>query len=115
MYGLPTDTIRKEFRTRMVMNNGLNPVYNEESFVFRKVRDFRTKRPPCSLNMSSALLAYDPWKRNVSKNTILLRCFLFLLLPLLFRSRLFDMIKADFNLRSFFFFFKRESETERLL
>ncbi|XP_075452136.1 1-phosphatidylinositol 4,5-bisphosphate phosphodiesterase beta-4 isoform X1 [Ascaphus truei] len=37
MYGLPTDTIRKEFRTRMVMNNGLNPVYNEELFVFRKV------------------------------------------------------------------------------
>ncbi|XP_040285803.1 1-phosphatidylinositol 4,5-bisphosphate phosphodiesterase beta-4 isoform X1 [Bufo bufo] len=37
MYGLPTDTIRKEFRTRMVMNNGLNPVYNEEAFVFRKV------------------------------------------------------------------------------
>lgn len=37
MYGLPTDTIRKEFRTRMVMNNGLNPVYNEDSFVFRKV------------------------------------------------------------------------------
>uniref|UniRef100_A0AAR2J224 1-phosphatidylinositol 4,5-bisphosphate phosphodiesterase n=1 Tax=Pygocentrus nattereri TaxID=42514 RepID=A0AAR2J224_PYGNA len=37
MYGLPTDTIRKEFRTRMVMNNGLNPVYNEEPFVFRKV------------------------------------------------------------------------------
>lgn len=40
MYGLPTDTIRKEFRTRMVMNNGLNPVYNEESFVFRKVECF---------------------------------------------------------------------------
>lgn len=37
MYGLPTDTIRKEFRTRMVPNNGLNPVYNEEPFVFRKV------------------------------------------------------------------------------
>ncbi|XP_045576949.1 1-phosphatidylinositol 4,5-bisphosphate phosphodiesterase beta-4 isoform X3 [Salmo salar] len=36
MYGLPTDTIRKEFRTRMVMNNGLNPAYNEEPFVFRK-------------------------------------------------------------------------------
>ncbi|KAI4802336.1 hypothetical protein KUCAC02_020184, partial [Chaenocephalus aceratus] len=36
MYGLPTDTIRKEFRTRMVMNNGLNPLYNEEPFVFRK-------------------------------------------------------------------------------
>lgn len=37
MYGLPTDTIRKEFRTRLVPNNGLNPVYNEEPFLFRKV------------------------------------------------------------------------------
>ena len=38
MYGLPTDTIRKEFRTRMVPGNGLNPQYNEEPFLFRKVR-----------------------------------------------------------------------------
>ncbi|XP_043287607.1 1-phosphatidylinositol 4,5-bisphosphate phosphodiesterase-like isoform X2 [Venturia canescens] len=37
MYGLPTDTIRKEFRTRTVQANGLNPVYNEEPFLFRKV------------------------------------------------------------------------------
>lgn len=37
MYGLPTDTIRREFRTRMVPMNGLNPVYNEEPFLFRKV------------------------------------------------------------------------------
>ncbi|XP_018331608.1 1-phosphatidylinositol 4,5-bisphosphate phosphodiesterase isoform X2 [Agrilus planipennis] len=37
MYGLPTDTIRKEFKTRMVPANGLNPVYNEEPFLFRKV------------------------------------------------------------------------------
>ncbi|KAL2099324.1 hypothetical protein ACEWY4_005804 [Coilia grayii] len=37
MYGLPTDTIRKEFRTKMVMNNALNPIYNCEPFVFRKV------------------------------------------------------------------------------
>lgn len=37
MYGLPTDTIRKEFRTRIVPNNGLNPIYNDEPFVFRKV------------------------------------------------------------------------------
>ena len=40
MYGLPTDTIRKEFRTRTVPNNGLNPVYNEDPFVFRKVRTY---------------------------------------------------------------------------
>ena len=37
MYGLPTDTIRREFRTRTVSNNGLNPLYNEDPFVFRKV------------------------------------------------------------------------------
>ncbi|XP_030768173.1 1-phosphatidylinositol 4,5-bisphosphate phosphodiesterase isoform X1 [Sitophilus oryzae] len=37
MYGLPTDTIRREFRTRMVPANGLNPVYNEEPFLFRKI------------------------------------------------------------------------------
>ncbi|XP_024886920.1 1-phosphatidylinositol 4,5-bisphosphate phosphodiesterase-like [Temnothorax curvispinosus] len=37
MYGLPADTIKKEFRTRMVPSNGLNPVYNEEPFLFRKV------------------------------------------------------------------------------
>ena len=38
MYGLPTDTIRREHRTKTVPNNGLNPVYNAEPFVFRKVR-----------------------------------------------------------------------------
>ena len=43
MYGLPTDTIRREFRTRVVPSNGLNPVYNEEPFVFRKVGSFNSK------------------------------------------------------------------------
>ena len=42
MYGLPTDTIRKEFRTKTVPANGLNPVYNEEIFQFRKVSFFDT-------------------------------------------------------------------------
>ena len=37
MYGLPTDTIRKENRTKVVPANGLNPIYNEEPFFFRKV------------------------------------------------------------------------------
>lgn len=50
MYGLPTDTIRKEFRTRMVMNNGLNPYYNEEPFVFRKVRH------PCHVILNISLV-----------------------------------------------------------
>ena len=38
MYGLPTDTIRREYKTKIVPSNGLNPVYNEEPFMFRKVR-----------------------------------------------------------------------------
>lgn len=37
MYGLPADTVRRRFRTRTVPANGINPVYNEEPFVFKKV------------------------------------------------------------------------------
>lgn len=37
MYGLPADTVRKKFRTKIVPNNGMNPVYDEEPFVFKKV------------------------------------------------------------------------------
>ncbi|KAK6012213.1 Phosphatidylinositol-specific phospholipase C, Y domain protein, partial [Ostertagia ostertagi] len=36
MYGLPTDTIRKEHKTKVIPANGLNPVYSEAPFVFRK-------------------------------------------------------------------------------
>ena len=41
MYGLPTDTIRKEFRTKVVPANGLNPIYNEDAFCFRKVANLQ--------------------------------------------------------------------------
>ncbi|KAJ8986065.1 hypothetical protein NQ317_003359, partial [Molorchus minor] len=37
MYGLPADTVRKRFRTKVIPNNGINPVYDEEPFVFKKV------------------------------------------------------------------------------
>nr|XP_050862430.1 1-phosphatidylinositol 4,5-bisphosphate phosphodiesterase classes I and II isoform X2 [Vespula vulgaris] len=37
MFGLPADTVRKKFRTKIVPNNGINPVYDEEPFVFKKV------------------------------------------------------------------------------
>ena len=37
MYGLPRDTVRRgKFRTKTVQN-GINPVYDEEPFVFRQV------------------------------------------------------------------------------
>lgn len=38
MYGLPADTVRKRFRTKTVSNNCINPVWDEEPFVFKKVR-----------------------------------------------------------------------------
>jgi len=37
MYGLPADSIRKRFRTKTVLNNGLNPVYDQDPFEFKKV------------------------------------------------------------------------------
>ncbi|XP_022223760.2 1-phosphatidylinositol 4,5-bisphosphate phosphodiesterase classes I and II isoform X7 [Drosophila obscura] len=37
MYGLPADTVRKRFRTKTVRDNGMNPVYDEDPFVFKKV------------------------------------------------------------------------------
>ena len=37
MFGLPADTVRKKFRTKIVRDNSLNPVYGDEPFVFKKV------------------------------------------------------------------------------
>ena len=63
MYGLPTDTIRKEFRTRTVPNNGLNPVYNEDPFVFRKVGVYQGIICTCIVSPAAVflVLADSPW------------------------------------------------------
>ncbi|XP_043266529.1 1-phosphatidylinositol 4,5-bisphosphate phosphodiesterase classes I and II isoform X2 [Venturia canescens] len=37
MYGLPADTVRKKFKTKIVPNNGINPIYDDEPFIFKKV------------------------------------------------------------------------------
>ncbi|XP_064623811.1 1-phosphatidylinositol 4,5-bisphosphate phosphodiesterase beta-1-like isoform X2 [Lineus longissimus] len=37
MYGLPADTVRKKFKTKLVPNNSVNPIYNDPPFVFKKV------------------------------------------------------------------------------
>ncbi|XP_037070480.1 LOW QUALITY PROTEIN: 1-phosphatidylinositol 4,5-bisphosphate phosphodiesterase classes I and II-like [Pollicipes pollicipes] len=37
MYGLPADTVRRRFRTRVIQNNAINPVWDDETFVFKKV------------------------------------------------------------------------------
>ena len=36
MYGLARDTVRRKFRTKTIQN-GINPIFDEEPFVFRQV------------------------------------------------------------------------------
>lgn len=37
LLGLPTDTVRSRFRTRVCTSNSLNPVFNEDPFIFKQV------------------------------------------------------------------------------
>ena len=37
LYGLPTDTVRKRYKTKIVNSNGMNPVYDSEDFSFKRV------------------------------------------------------------------------------
>lgn len=37
LLGLPTDTVRTRFRTRVCTSNSLNPVFNEDPFVFKQI------------------------------------------------------------------------------
>lgn len=38
MFGLPVDTKRKAFKTKTSPSNAVNPVWEEEAIVFKKVR-----------------------------------------------------------------------------
>ncbi len=38
LYGLPTDTVRKKFKTKIINSNGMNPAYDSEEFSFKRVR-----------------------------------------------------------------------------
>lgn len=53
MYGLPADTIRKEYRTKTIPANGLNPRYDEVAFEFRKVGSTGLLFHVCSMEISS--------------------------------------------------------------
>ena len=98
MYGLPTDTIRKEFRTKIVPANGLNPVYEMNTFCFRKivlpelavlrfgVYDENNKllgnysiythclkinqNHNCTFSILAFFINFCPFKSNVSGNTV---------------------------------------------
>lgn len=43
MFGLPADTVRKKFRTKIVPNNGINPVFDDDPFIFKKVSRYRIR------------------------------------------------------------------------
>lgn len=38
MFGLPVDTRRKAFRTKTSQGNAVNPVWEDEGIVFKKVK-----------------------------------------------------------------------------
>ena len=56
MYGLPTDTHRKKFKTKTVPNNGINPVYDEKPFVFKKVIELTANYGKCSQILNTTRL-----------------------------------------------------------
>ncbi|CAB3976733.1 1-phosphatidylinositol 4,5-bisphosphate phosphodiesterase beta-4-like [Paramuricea clavata] len=37
LYGLPTDTVRKKFKTKIINSNGMNPVYDSDEFSFKRI------------------------------------------------------------------------------
>lgn len=40
MFGLPADIVRKMYRTKVVQNNTVNPVFDEEPFTFKVISKF---------------------------------------------------------------------------
>lgn len=45
MFGLPCDTVRRKFRTAVVPNNGINPQYSDDPFLFKQVHKNNTALP----------------------------------------------------------------------
>ena len=48
MFGLPVDTKRKAFKTKTSQSNAINPVWDEEAIVFKKVRTQKHFNGPVS-------------------------------------------------------------------
>lgn len=48
-FGLPVDTRRKAFKTKTSQNNAINPVWDEEPIVFKKVEHLTQKSPSVQL------------------------------------------------------------------
>lgn len=54
MFGLPVDTRRKAFKTKTSQNNAINPVWDEEPIVFKKVEHLgqKSRKKHAALNES---------------------------------------------------------------
>ena len=57
MFGLPADIVRKMYRTKVVQNNTVNPVFDEEPFTF-KVSMFVYF--PCKSNVCKLNIQFEP-------------------------------------------------------
>lgn len=73
MYGLPADTVRKKYRTKIVPNNGINPVYDDEPFRFKKVSQLWRNASVLSWNrqyrwdfknLPTVIFIIRPWSQN---------------------------------------------------
>ena len=65
LYGLPADTVRKQYRTKTIPANGLNPQYDDRAFEFRKVgrRGVRVRQlVVCCSSDCSAAVGYTPYR-----------------------------------------------------
>lgn len=61
MYGLPADTVKGKFRTKTVPYNGINPRYDEEEFLFKKVSLYFTR--------SKSMPGFCCWKKQQNAQT----------------------------------------------
>lgn len=71
MFGLPVDTKRKAFKTKTSQGNAINPVWDEEAIVFKKVGHgtFLNQQRGCDAEVLviyfvSARLFCPRWRRS---------------------------------------------------
>lgn len=62
MYGLPADTVRRKYKTKIVPNNAINPVYDEEPFVFKKVSHLQERIKEGVLHFTILIVSHENYQ-----------------------------------------------------
>lgn len=78
MFGLPVDTKRKAFKTKTSQGNAINPVWDEEAIVFKKVS------PCCYIRTSNT----DQTRMAWCHVNVVIFCFIKVVLPTLASLRI---------------------------